>query len=94
MKSLLYRVLTVMCALTLSAGFLGCDSNSSATDSDGKVTHTETEVNDKLLGGTEVKEKQVIEKDGKAVVKETETEYDDEGNVTEKEVKIKGDTEE
>ncbi len=90
MKTLMSRILTAMCAVTLSTGFLGCDSKSS-TETKDNVTHKETEVNDKLFGGTEVKEKEVIEKDGKAVIKETKTDYNDKGNVTEKEVTIKGD---
>lgn len=57
---------------------------------DREVT-TQTEVQDKLLGGKEVKETEVIEEDGKVQVREKETEIDRHGNVEEREEKVTGD---
>jgi hypothetical protein len=48
-------------------------------------------VNDKLLGGTEVKEKTVTEAGNKATVTEKKTEYDAKGNKEKTETKTTGD---
>jgi len=55
-----------------------------------KKVSTQTEVHDKLLGGKEVKEKQVIEKGDKVQIREKETDIDRHGNVEEREEKVQG----
>lgn len=52
---------------------------------------TQTEIKDQPFGGTEIEKKEVIEKNGKVQVRETETDLDDEGNVEERETTVKGD---
>lgn len=55
-----------------------------------KVTE-QTQVKDKLLGGKEVTKTQVIEQGDKTQVRETETEINNDGQVTEKKTEVKGD---
>jgi hypothetical protein len=61
---------------------LGCEE---------RKTTTETEVRDKLLGGTEVKETTVIEQGDKTQVTETKTELKSDGTLEKRETTVKGD---
>lgn len=54
-------------------------------------TTTKTEVNDRLLGGKEVKQTEVTEQGDKTQVKETKTKTNSDGTLDEKETTIKGD---
>ena len=56
-----------------------------------KKTTTETEVNDRLLGGKEVKKTEVTEQGDKTQVKETKTKTNADGTLDKKETTIKGD---
>ncbi len=62
-------------------GMVGCESK----------TTTQTEVKDKFLGGTEVKETTVIEQGDKTQVKETKTTINPDGTLEKKETTVKGD---
>ncbi len=68
MTKFLMTVMTVLAVVVIALGSSGC-----------KSTKT-TEVNKKILGGTEVKEKTVTEVGDKATVTEKKTEYDAQGN--------------
>ena len=72
--------------LTLMAvGFLGgalCEE---------KKTTTQTEVKDRLFGGTEVKKTEVTEQGDKTQVTETKTKLNADGTLEEKETTVKGD---
>jgi hypothetical protein len=61
---------------------LGCEE---------RKTTTQTEVRDKLLGGTEVKETTVIEQGDKTQVTETRTELESDGTLKKRETTVKGD---
>ena len=54
-------------------------------------TTTKTEVKDRLLGGTEVKETQVTEQGDKTQVKETKTKLKADGTLEKRETTVKGD---
>ena len=56
-----------------------------------KKTTTQTEVNDRLLGGTEVKETEVTEQGDKTQVKETKTKLNSDGTLEKRETTVKGD---
>ena len=74
----------VMLAL-MAVGFLGgalCDENK---------TTTKTEVNDRLLGGKEVKQTEVTEQGDKTQVKETKTKLNSDGTLEKRETTVKGD---
>jgi hypothetical protein len=77
--------LNVIVVAAISIAIAGCERD---TATERKVAE-DTDVKEKLLGGTEIKEKEVIEKNGQYEVREKETEIDDEGNVTEQEEKVK-----
>ena len=69
----------------MAVGFLGgalCDENK---------TTTKTEVNDRLLGGKEVKQTEVTEQGDKTQVKETKTKTNSDGTLDKRETKVKGD---
>jgi len=79
------RLLGIMAVLGagLMAATAGCEE---------RRTTTQTEVKDKLFGGQEVKQTEVIEQGDKVQVRETETDINDDGEVTKKEIEIKGDS--
>ena len=79
MSTLLTVVLSLSLCFVLMAG---CEER--------KVT-TQTEVHDKLLGGKEVKEKQVIQQGDKVQVREKETDIDHHGNIEEQKTTVQGD---
>jgi hypothetical protein len=56
-----------------------------------KKTTTQTEVKDRLLGGTEVKQTQVTEQGDKTQVKETKTKVKADGTLEKRETTVKGD---
>jgi len=75
MAKFIRKILTVLAVLVIAFVSSGC-----------KTTKT-TEVHDKFLGGTEVKEKNVTEVGDKATVTEKKTEYDANGNKIKTETK-------
>jgi hypothetical protein len=79
------RMLQIMMVLAtgLMAAAVGCEE---------RKTTTQTEVKDKLFGGKEVETTEVIEQGDKVQVRETETDINDDGEVTKKEIEIKGDS--
>ena len=79
MTKLLGRITTVLVVLMIAFASSGC-----------KTTKT-TEVNKKVLGGTEVKETTVTEFGDKATVTEKKTEYNDKGDKEKTETKTTGD---
>lgn len=79
MEKFLSKILMVLAVAVIAAGSCGC-----------KKTTKTTEVHDKFLGGTEVKEKTVEESDNKATVTEKKTEYDANGNKVEVKTKTTG----
>ena len=79
MAKLLSTVVTVLAVAAIAFASSGC-----------RTTKT-TEVKDKLLGGTEVKEKTVTEVGDKATVTEKTTEYDAKGDKVKVETKTTGD---
>jgi hypothetical protein len=79
MLKFLSTILMALAVAVVAVGSCGC-----------KSTTKTTEVNGKLLGGTEVKEKTVTESDNKAAVTEKKTEYDANGNKVETKVKTTG----
>lgn len=85
LPTLITALASVMLCLALMAG---CEKKDTAEETN--VTR-QTEVNDRLLGGKEVKETEVKQQGDKVQVKEKETEIDRHGNVEEKETTIKGD---
>jgi hypothetical protein len=78
MREFLGKIMAVLALAMIAFASSGC-----------KSTKT-TEVNDKLLGGTEVKEKTVTEVGNKATVTEKKTEYDAKGNKEKTETKTTG----
>jgi outer membrane protein assembly factor BamE (lipoprotein component of BamABCDE complex) len=78
MTKFLGKIMAVLAVVAIAFACGGC-----------KTTKT-TEVNDKLFGGTEVKEKTVTEVGDKATVTEKKTEYDAKGNKTETKTKTTG----
>lgn len=84
LRSMAVVVMTFAFGLALPA----CD------DADREPTRTtrDVEVDDKLLGGKEIKETEVIQQGDRTQVRERETDIDDEGRVEEQKVEIKGDT--
>lgn len=56
-----------------------------------KKTTTQTEINDRLLGGTEVKTTEVTEQGDKTQVKETKTKTNSDGTLDKRETTVKGD---
>ena len=78
MAKFLSRIMTVLAVVVIAVGACSC-----------KSTKT-TEVNGRLLGGTEVKEKTVTETGNKATVTEKKTEYDANGNKEKTEEKTTG----
>jgi uncharacterized lipoprotein YehR (DUF1307 family) len=78
MAKLLNKIVAILAVVMIAFAFGGC-----------KTTKT-TEVHDKFLGGTEVKEKTVTETGDKATVTEKKTEYDAKGNKTETKTKTTG----
>ena len=80
MAKLLMTVMTVLAVVVIALGSSGC-----------KSTKT-TEVNKKILGGTEVKEKTVTEVGDKATVTEKKSEYNTNGDKVKTETKTTGDT--
>jgi len=67
-------LLTSLLSVALCAGLLaGCED---------RQVHKETEVHDKPLGGTQVKEKTVTQQGDKVKVEEKKTDIDRHGNVT------------
>ena len=75
MAKVLGRIMAVLAVVVIALSSVGCKST------------TTTEVNKKLLGGTEVKEKNVTEVGDKATVTEKKTEYDANGNKIKTETK-------
>lgn len=80
MAKLLSRIMTVLMVVAIAFASSGC-----------KSTKT-TEVNKKILGGTEVKEKTVTEVGDKATVTEKKTEYDAQGNKVKTKTETTGNT--
>ena len=80
MTTLLKKIVTVLAVVVLACATWGC-----------KSTKT-TEVNDKLFGGTQVKEKTVTEVGDKATVTEKKTEYDAQGNKVKTKTETTGNT--
>ena len=80
MAKFLSKIMTVLAVVVIAFASSGC-----------KTTKT-TEVKDKFLGGTEVKEKTVTEHGDKATVTEKKTEYDAKGEKEKTETKTTGDT--
>jgi len=72
--------MTVLAVVVIALASSGC-----------KSTKT-TEVNKKILGGTEVKEKTVTEVGNKATVTEKKTEYDAQGNKIKTKTEMTGNT--
>ncbi|HOA74453.1 MAG TPA: hypothetical protein PL151_07105 [Phycisphaerae bacterium] len=64
----------------------GCRDRDTATD---RKVAEDTEVKEKLFGGTEIEKKELIEKNGQYELREQETEIDDKGNVTEQKERVK-----
>ena len=62
-------------------GLAGCDTK----------TTTQTEVKDRLLGGKEVKQTEVIEQGDKTQVKKTKTKLNADGTLETRETTIRGD---
>jgi hypothetical protein len=81
LNTLKKAILTIM---VLCVGGLGMNCES-------QKTTTKTEVNDRLLGGKEVKKTEVTEQGDKTQVKETKTKTNSDGTLDEKETTIKGD---
>ena len=54
-------------------------------------TTTQTEVKNRLLGGTEVKQTEVIEQGDKTQVKQTKTELKPDGTLKKRETVVQGD---
>jgi uncharacterized lipoprotein YehR (DUF1307 family) len=79
MVKFLNKIMTVLAVVVIAVAYSGC-----------KDTTKTKEVNGKLLGGTEVKEKTVTESDNKATVTEKKTEYDANGNKIETNTKTTG----
>jgi uncharacterized lipoprotein NlpE involved in copper resistance len=79
MTKLLRTMMAVLAVVVIAFASSGC-----------KTTKT-TEVNKKILGGTEVKEKTVTEVGGRATVTEKKTEYDAKGEKVKVETKTTGD---
>jgi uncharacterized lipoprotein YehR (DUF1307 family) len=80
MTKFLGKIMGGLAVVAIAFAFTGC-----------KTTKT-TEVHDKLLGGTQVKEKTVTEVGDKATVTEKKTEYDAKGNKEKTETKTTGNT--
>ena len=74
------KIVTVLAIAVIAIASVGC-----------KSTKT-TEVNDRLLGGTEVKEKTVTEHGDKATVTEKKTDYNTNGDKEKTETKTTGNT--
>lgn len=64
------------------AGSVGCENSK---------TTSQTEVHDKLTGGTQVKETEVKEQGDKTQVTETKTDLKSDGTLEKKETTVKGD---
>lgn len=80
MTQLLNRIMVVLAVVVIAFAASGCKTTKS------------TEVKDKFLGGTEVKEKTVTEHGDKATVTEKKTEYNANGEKEKTETKTTGDT--
>ena len=78
MAKFIRKILTVLAVLVIAFVSSGC-----------KTTKT-TEVHDKFLGGTEVKEKTVTELGDKATVTEKKTDYNAKGEKEKTEIKTTG----
>ena len=79
MAKFLGRIMTVLAAVVIAFASSGCK------------TTKKTEVKEKLLGGTEVKETTVTELGDKAKVTEKKTEYNAKGEKVKTETKTTGD---
>ena len=80
MTKFLGTMMTVLAVVVIAFASSGC-----------KTTKT-TEVNKKILGGTEIKEKTVTEVGDKATVTEKTTEYDAQGNKVKTKTETTGNT--
>jgi hypothetical protein len=80
-KGLFKNVILALVAVFLLGGAL-CED---------KKTTTKTEVNDRLLGGKEVKTTEVKEEGDKTKVTETKTKLNPDGTLEKRETKVKGD---
>ena len=80
MTKFLRTIMTVLAVVLIAFATIGC-----------KTSKT-TEVNKKILGGTEVKEKTVTEVGDKATVTEKKTEYDAQGNKVKTKTETTGNT--
>jgi uncharacterized lipoprotein YehR (DUF1307 family) len=75
------KVTIALMALGCVSCLVGCD----------RKTTTQTEVNDRLLGGTEVKQTEVTEQGDKTQVTETKTKLNADGTLEKRETTVKGD---
>ena len=80
MAKFLSRIMTVLVVVMIAFASSGCK------------TSKQTEVKDKILGGTEVKEKTVTEFGDKATVTEKKTDYNAQGQKEKTETKTTGNT--
>lgn len=86
------RAWWVLLVVGMTTGLMtfGCNDGTPGKE---PATTTDVEVHDKLGGGKEIEKKEVIDKGDRVEVRETETEVDEEGRVTEQETKVTGDNE-
>ncbi len=80
MRKFLSKLMTVLAVGLIAVVASGCK------------TSKQTEVKDKVLGGTQVQEKTVTEFGGKATVTEKKTDYNAQGQKEKTETKTTGDT--
>jgi uncharacterized lipoprotein YehR (DUF1307 family) len=88
MAKFLNKIMTVLAVVVIAVAYSGCKDTTKPTSD----TTKSTEVNGKLLGGTEVKETSVTDHGNNATVTEKKTEYDANGNKVETKVKTTGNT--
>jgi hypothetical protein len=81
MTKLIRTTMAVLAVVVIVFASSGCEKTTKTTD-----------VNKKLLGGTEVKEKTVTEVGDKATVTEKTTDYDAQGNKVKTKTETTGDT--
>ena len=75
------KVMLTLMVLGCVGALVGCD----------RKTTTETEVKDRVLGGTEVKQTEVTEQGDKTQVKETNTKVKADGTLKKRTTTVKGD---
>ena len=78
------RFATLLITAMLALGLSACKEKA-------QVTHSNTEVKDKLFGDKEVTETEVIQKGDQVQVREKKTEIDDDGHVEQQQTTVKGD---